>query len=257
MDTHANATPNMVGNGNPNQEDKKRPASERWDETIGDFWEYKLRHPMTLYRLVGILGIPLILFLGYLTISFTLQYFSKPKPVEPIYVKIEGIRQLGRLHLVKHHYESVIPITRNKMDRHDAIKKQRLQFLLKAPVEISGYIDLSQMTISMVEGKDSLVDIHIPPAQASDPYLDFSKTEEFLVDGKVRFFGNYIEFINHERAYYDIVRGLNESKERVKDRAVGSGLLDQTTDKAKMFLRNFVNNLGYRANIVVDSTLQS
>lgn len=219
---------------------------ERLEASLEKFYGFRLWNPRFMQSLVLMLGLALV---GG-SIWATVQFFKIPKPVEPVYTKIEGIKRLGELHLVKQHYESIIPITRQKLNRKDELKREKLQFLLRAPVEVSGYMDFSQ--IKLVLQPDSLVEISLPPAEISDPYLDFNKTEEYLVEGKFRIFGQYIENINHEKAYYDIARGINDAKEKVKKRAISNEILKETHQKAQIFLRNFVHTLGYRVSFITE-----
>ncbi|MEM6806157.1 MAG: DUF4230 domain-containing protein [Bacteroidota bacterium] len=219
------------------------------DELLEEFVKYKAWHPRFARTIIAILGIAVLL----VSAGLTVQYFLTPKAIEPVLTKVEGIKQLGNLRLVKHHYESVIPITKDKLTRAEIIKNQKLQFLLVAPVEISGFVDVSNMQVE--KKPDSLLIIRIPPSEISDPYLDLSNTEEYLMEGKSRLFGKYLEFVNHEEAYTSIVKGLNGSKEKVKERAIANDIGNQTENRAELFLRNFASNLGYRVQISIDSSL--
>lgn len=220
---------------------QKKTRADRAEEWLENLYDYHVWHPRFTRILVLIVGLGLILFVGVLIY----RQLVKAPAVEPLYTKVEGIKQLGRLRLVRHLYESVIPITKNKLDRHEAIKKQQLQFLLTAPIEIYGYIDLGQVKLD-VKARDSLVILTLPRAEHSPPYLDLANTEEFLMEGKRRLFGGYLEFTDHVKAYRDIVSGLNESKQKVIERAIANGLLTETEEKAAIFLRGFVRNLGYK-----------
>ena len=217
-----------------------RMLDER-EQGFQDFHDYHRYHPRWLNSVVWILGIGLIL--G--CVIFSIMFFTSSKPVEPIYTKIEGIKRLGQMHLVKQQYESVIPITKKKENRKGELKGETLQFLLIAPIEVTGYIDFSQIVLTV--HKDSLLKIQLPKSQLSRAYLDFSQTEEFLAEGKFKIFGKYWEMINHKKAYYEIASGINEAKKRVRENAINKhNILKETDEKAKMFLQNFVNTLGYR-----------
>lgn len=234
-------------------EDKDAKSSQQIDrieEYLGELYGYKLWNPRFLQLIVWALGLALMGYCGWTVI----QFFKKPKAVNPVYTKIEGIKRLGELHLVKQYYESIIPITRKKEKEKGLIIKrtlvdQQLQFLLLAPVEVSGYVDFSKLKLTVE--KDSLIKIVIPEAQISKVYLDFAKTEEYLVEGKFRIFGKYLENINHEKAYYDIARGINETKMRIRERAKVNDIKKETLLKAQIFLRNFIGTMGYRVEFVL------
>ena len=220
--------------------------SSQQEKNLANFYNYQIFHPRFLQVIVFILGIA-----GIITcLILTLQFFKSRKPIEPIYTKIEGIKRLGEMHLVKHKYESVIPITKKKEKRGE-LKKETLQFLLIAPIEVSGYIDLSKLILTLE--KDSLIRIQLPKAKVSKAYLDFSRTEEFRAEGKLKIFGNYIENINHKEAYFDIAKGINEAKARVRTTAEQKHeILKETHFKAETFLRNFVSTIGYRVEFMVE-----
>jgi len=214
--------------------------NQQQEQNLEHFYDYQIFHPRFLQVIVFLLGLGVII----TSLVLTLQFFKSAKPVEPIYNKIEGIKRLGEMHLVKQQYESVIPITKKKVRRGE-LKRETLQFLLIAPIEVTGYIDFSRLRLSIE--KDSLLKIQLPEPKVSKAYLDFSRTEEFLAEGKLKIFGKYLENINHKQAYFDIAGGINEAKERIRTTAVNKhDILKETQYKAETFLRNFVSTLGYR-----------
>ncbi|MEL6718499.1 MAG: DUF4230 domain-containing protein, partial [Bacteroidota bacterium] len=141
-----------------------------------------------------------------------------------------------------------------KEDKKGNAKKEKLEFLLKAPVRVSGYLDFSQIQLSVLQ--DSLLHIGLPPAQISKAYLDLKRTEEYLVDGKLRVFNRYFENIDHEEVYKDIARGINNNKIDIRKRAKINAIEKETLMKAKIFLRNFVSTLGYRVEFPNDPSMQ-
>lgn len=229
----------------------KRTLKERvadWSEQKGEpgiehFYKYLAWHPSFIQRLVVIIGTILLL----VTAFFTYRFFSTPPPVAEVYQRVEGIKRLGELHLVKQHYESIIPILKGKKKENG--EEQDLQFLLIAPVEVSGYLDFSKIKLDLQ--KDSLAVVSLPEPSISEVYLDFRKTEEFLSKGKLRIFGKYVERLDFKTAYYDIAIGINENKKKVAEQAKINGIEDETTRKAELFLRNFLNSLGYRVEFKV------
>jgi len=255
MSTHANPNRNTPSKSNisEQQNTKKSRLETRIEELEGNtqnFFNYQLWSPKMLNRVVLVAGMLAIAFCVWASFSF----FKKPAAVEPIYIKIEGIKRLGELHLVEHYYESIIPITKQKRKEGEDPESEKLEFLLKAPVKVSGYIDFSQIQLSVL--KDSLVRIDLPPAQISEAYLDLKQTEEYLVDGKMRVFNRYFQNINHEEVYKDIARGINDNKAEVRKQAKINEIERETLVKAKIFLRNFVSTLGYRVEFPNDPIAQ-
>lgn len=245
MSTHANPNRNRSANNNNSaqQQQKKSSLEARIASLEGktqEFYNYQIWSPQFFNRLILIAGILAIAF----CIWSSLDFFKKPVSVDPIHAKIEGIKRLGELHLVEHYYESIIPITKQKEDNDGNAKKEKLKFLLKAPIKVSGYVDFNQIQVSLQA--DSLLEITLPPTQISKAYLDLKETEEYLVDGRLRIFNRYLQKIDHKEVYEDIARGISESKTKIRDRAKGNAIEKETQMKAKVFLRNFVSALGYR-----------
>lgn len=250
MSTHANPKLSLdwkevKGRGLDADENISSPENaegrlDRLEERLDKFYGYRVWNPRFTQTLVLILGLALIGSSVWATVSF----FKIPDPVPPVYTKVEGIKRLGELHLVKQYYESIIPITKQKLNRKEELQKEKLQFLLIAPVEVSGFVDFSKIKLSLKP--DSLVEISLPTPETSEVYLDFKATQEYLAEGKFRIFGQYVENIDHEKAYYDIARGINDAKKRIRDRAITNDILKETEIKAQIFLRNFIHTLGYR-----------
>lgn len=245
MSTHANPNRNLASKSKTTkqQTNPSKNLEERIHALEGrtqNFYNYQLWSPQLLNRIILLAVITAVGFCVWASFSF----LKKPDAVEPIYTKIEGIKRLGELHLVEHYYESIIPITNLKEDNKGNPKNEKLEFLLKAPVKVSGYLDFSRIQMKVLE--DSLVHIELPPAQISEAYLDLKKTEEYMVDGKLRIFKTYFQNIDHEKVYKDIARGINNNKIEIRKRAKVNDIEKETHLKAKIFLRNFVSTLGYR-----------
>ncbi|MEN0051498.1 MAG: DUF4230 domain-containing protein, partial [Bacteroidota bacterium] len=252
MSTHANPNRNKPSKNNAleQQQQEKSNLETRIASLEGktqEFYNYQLWSPQFLNRIILVAG---TLAIGFCVWS-SFAFFKKSPSVDPIYTKIEGIKRLGELHLVEHYYESIIPVTNQKKDNNGKVKGEKLEFLLKAPVKVSGYLDFSQIQVSMQE--DSLLRINLPPAEISKAYWDVKKTEEYLVDGKLRIFNRYLEQINYKEAYKDIASGINKNKSDIRDRAKRNAIEKETQMKAEVFLRNFVSALGYRVEFANNS----
>lgn len=181
-----------------------------------------------------------IIILGVIIAGFfLLRPFFGPKKVDPAYAKVEAIKRIKDLTLVKHHYETIIPITKGK--------REKLQFLMVAPAEVSGYIDLSKLKYTIET--DSLIIAKLPPAEISQTRISLKNTKEYTFQRSIwdqvkeQYFDKNANYLD---AYDQIRTALDSAKMDVHRRAIINGLLDETEDKAEEYLRNMVNNLGYR-----------
>ena len=220
------------------EDDRPQEYLSQLEERLERFYENDRKNPFFIRNLF--VGFVLIVSLAILAFLYYHE-LKKPKPVAPVFTKVEGIKRLGELHLVKQHYESIVPIAKTKKKGKD-----RLQMLLVAPVEVSGYLDLSKLEIQMKP--DSLVEIVLPEAEVSDVYLNFKKMEEFSTGGKFRIFGSVLERADHEKVYYDIAKAIEETKLKVRKKAIQNRILTETQNKAQIFIQNFIHSLGYRVN---------
>ncbi len=188
------------------------------------------------------------------TILLAVGYFIyqklKTKPINPIYAKVESIKRIRELRLVKHHYESIIPITKGKGEADENLnkRKEKLQFLLVAPVEISSYIDLGKMKIEIM--KDSLLSVDLPQPELSEVYVDLKKTYEYTLDKKSILFGKTLEKRAYNEAYEDIARALYKSKIRVSERAIANHILIDARKKGENYIRSLFNSFGYRVEFI-------
>lgn len=172
---------------------------------------------------------------------FLLRSLIREKPVNPAYTQLEAIKRVENLVLVRQHYESLIPVTRKG-------KADDLRFLLRAPVEIDGYLDLSQVVFDLQP--DSLVVVYMPAAEVDTPYLDLEHTQVYapgqaLIDAMRE--GLTSERTSYLDAYDQIRGSLAEARYHVRQRAYANGILQQTQREGQRYLRNLLNSLGYRA----------
>ncbi|MEO1448939.1 MAG: DUF4230 domain-containing protein [Bacteroidota bacterium] len=182
-----------------------------------------------------------------------LKWLFRSDPIDPIYEKVEAIRRVRDLHLVKHHYETVIPITKAKRNGEQG----KLQFLLTTPAEISGFIDLSQTRFAL--RPDSLLLVQLPPAKLSKVHIDLRETEEYQADRRKLLFGKSIQRASYFEVYDQIRQALTQAKDRVRQRAIVNGIESETQSRAEMYLRNQIAGLGYRVEFLTatDSTSQA
>ncbi|MEZ4774726.1 MAG: DUF4230 domain-containing protein [Bacteroidia bacterium] len=184
-----------------------------------------------------------ILLLGILVLGFFLiKPLFAPKPVNPAYAKVEAIKRIKELTLVKHHYETILPITKGN--------KEKLQFLIVAPSEVRGFVDLSKLRYSI--NPDSLILITLPEPEISQTIISVRNTKEYTFQRS--FWGQMKEKFdpksNYLEAYDKIRTALDSASLDVHRRAIINGILDDTEDKAEEYITNMVNNLGYRVEFV-------
>lgn len=180
-----------------------------------------------------------MLLLGIIVLGFFLiKPLFAPKPVNPAYAKVEAIKRIKELTLVKHHYETILPITKGN--------KEKLQFLIVAPAEVRGFIDLSKLRYTI--NPDSLILITLPEPEISPTIISIQNTKEYTFQRS--FWGQMKEKVdpksNYLEAYDKIRTALDSASMDVHRRAILNGILDDTEDKAEEYLTNLINNLGYR-----------
>lgn len=181
-----------------------------------------------------------IIVLGLLVGAFFLiRPFFEDKPIDPVYTKLEAIKHIQEMTLVKQHYTTLIPVTN--------AKRENLEFLLRAPVQVYGNIDLSRVEFDVRE--DSLIAVHLPPAKIDEPYLDIQETEVFSA-GKSLFQKMSARLFSKNKTYleaYDQIRiSLDSASADVLKRAYLNDIEEETLDQAELYLRSLIGSLGYR-----------
>jgi len=173
------------------------------------------------------------------------QAWASPKPVNPVFAKIDHIKRVRHLRLVRHHYEGLIPVT--KPGRREG-EQGDLQFLLVAPARIEGYVDLGRLEVRVLP--DSLLRIWLPEPALSEVAIDLEQAHEYTLAGKGRFLGRRLERANYFEAYDQIRAAVAATQVRVQQRALENGILEDTRNKTEDYLRNLMRGLGYRVEFV-------
>lgn len=186
-----------------------------------------------------------IIVLGLLVAAFFLiRPFFQEKPVDPVYTKLEAIKRIQELTLVKQHYRSLIPVTEKG-------KPDELEFLLRAPVQVLGNLDMSRVRFELAP--DSLIIVTLPPASIQEPYLDIQEAEVFTIGNNVfqristRFFTKQTRYLD---AYDQIVAALASATDSVYQRALRNDIEQETMDQAELYLRSLIGSLGYRIEFI-------
>ncbi|MEO0474055.1 MAG: DUF4230 domain-containing protein, partial [Bacteroidota bacterium] len=133
--------------------------------------------------------------------------------------------------------------------------KNKIHFVFKANTSVSGYIDFASIKADV--HADSVVHFTLPPAKMSPVYIDFSKTEEYLIDGRFRIFGKEVSNTNYGKAFKHVQTTLRRSQREVEKRAIANGILEETETKAKAYLQQIAGAAGYQATYTfTESDLQ-
>ena len=179
---------------------------------------------------------------------FFIRPFFQDKPIDPVYTKLESIRNIQEMTLVKQHYTTLIPVTN--------LDNDKLEFLLRAPVQVYGNIDLSKVQFDVLE--DSLIAVYLPAAEIPDPYLDIQETVVFSA-GKSLFQRMSSRLFSKAQTYleaYDQIRiSLDSATTKVYDRAMLNDIEDETLDQAEIYLRSLIGSLGYRVQFFRTASL--
>lgn len=193
-----------------------------------------------------------VIILGILIAAFFLikPLIWKERTVDPAYSKIEAIKRIKEIQLVKHHYETIIPITKPAKKNREG----KLQFLMVAPAEVNGFIDLSKLKFKVE--KDSLIMVTLPNPEISQTIISLKNTKEYTFQRS--FWQKFQERLDRNTNYlaaYDQIRSaIDSARADIRNRAIINGILDDTQDKAEDYIRNMVNNLGYRVEFEENST---
>ncbi|MCB0840110.1 MAG: DUF4230 domain-containing protein [Bacteroidetes bacterium] len=221
----------MPENGNSVESTSSNPSSESNSGFTGNLLPLYMEASFITKTMVVFVTVTTVMTVGY----FFITWLLKDKPIDPVYTKVDSIKRVRHLTLVKHHYEGIIPVAK---------PNGKLQFLLIAPAEIEGYIDLSKMRVDL--GRDSMLKVVLPEASVSEVWLNLNQAREYTWKKNRWFIGRSLEIGNYFNAYEQIRTALAKSKMDVEKRAVVNGIKEQTLEKAKDYIRNMVNGLGYR-----------
>lgn len=148
----------------------------------------------------------------------------------------DAVLYTKELHLVRHHYETIIPITK-------AGKGDQLEFLLIAPAVVDGYVDLGKARFE--QGKNKEIVIALPEPEISDVQIDINETREYTTRKRplrLELPGN----TKYAEAYEAIRSAISDSRKEVATRALNNGIQKETRRRAERYLRNLFGSLGYK-----------
>ncbi len=188
--------------------------------------------------LVILLGLGILGGGGYLVYNWL--WGKKP---DPVHSKIESIKRVQELHLAKMHFESIIPITK------DNNRKEKFQFLLIAPMELSVYVDMKKVEFESLG--DSMLRVTIPQPEVSEVYIDFRKTKEYNYSNPSlmnKLFKR--ERFDYMKVVQEVQKEIKTGKKQVIARASSPAVMKDVINKAEAYLQNVLNSVGYRVEFV-------
>ncbi|WNJ17332.1 DUF4230 domain-containing protein [Pontibacter sp. G13] len=211
----------------PNVQDRLTRIEEFLYENV----EERVNHPVFFRNLLYVCIIASVCWLGW----WGIKLISKPPARRPIVEKIHQIRQLGELHLVKHHSNSIIPVYKDQKK-----DKKKLRLVMVSPAVVSGYINLDELKTEILP--DSMIKIHLPQPQVSKVQLDYRNTEELPISE------TWLDFENIQwgKAFGQIQLGIGDAQDSVRARAIRMNIEGDVWKQAEAFLKTQVEMVGYQ-----------
>ncbi|MEL6848939.1 MAG: DUF4230 domain-containing protein, partial [Bacteroidota bacterium] len=126
-----------------------------------------------------------------------------------------------------------------------------LQVLLMAPCQVNGFIDLRDMRFDVLE--DSLIQVTLPQAEINEPWIGITQTKEYTFRKNIwKRMGEKMnrKAFNYLAAYDQIRMAIDSTRREVARKAIMNGILEDTEEKAEDYIRNMVNNFGYRVEFI-------
>ena len=152
------------------------------------------------------------------------------------------------MRLAKYYYEAIIPIYNYswKDPEQKNVKSSALQFILSAPVEVSGFIDLSKVTYDDLG--DSTVLVTMPAPELTEPIVRLDSIKDYAIKNK----GFALQIRSRSgglfyKAFSAMQASIIKTKATVRQKAVASGLLKRTEKMGEIYMRNLLESLGYKA----------
>ena len=122
-------------------------------------------------------------------------------------------------------------------------EKAAPNMIVIASAEVTGFVDLKQLEFDYVN-EDSIVITRLPEAMLDSIIIKLPKKKRYIVgdvkpkqnpNGKGIFF----------EVYKQLKEAISEAKDRVKERALDAGILNDTEIMARQYLVNFGKSMGY------------
>lgn len=185
---------------------------------------------------------PLSLILLLITLVLGWLYFKVPdESVDQVNATtvLERMERVGKLELVKHHFNEIIELQRNSSQ--SIILRQLigssvnpdLKAVLISKGEAVACVDLTKLKIGDISVEENTLRIKIPKAELCYYKLDLDQTK--LYDLESGFFVSKAE----ELEFIDLAYKKAESQ--MKQAALKSGILDQADQQARVFIENLLS----------------
>ncbi len=153
------------------------------------------------------------------------------KPGTGSLAKLEEIKKIKELHLVKHNYQDISFIHR-KSDPSKAVRA-----ILVMPVSVTGYIDLEQ--IEVVHNEDSIERIILPDPILGDPNFYVDKMEI----RSVRDFQIHIGRDLYSEVLEYFKKLAVSRKDSIRKLSISNGLLTETRNESRKYVLSLLNGL--------------
>ena len=158
---------------------------------------------------------------------------------------VESVQKLSSLATAQGHYKAILSKEDNqlfgKSISFNFPGSKRTLFLV-VPADVTAGVDLDGITQKdvAINDKEKTIQLTLPAAAIiQDPSIDFKNIQTYSDEGIFRSDANWDE--GFELA--------DLAKERIKEDAVQSGLLETAETNAQASLKDFFENMGYEAEI--------
>jgi hypothetical protein len=155
---------------------------------------------------------------------------NKEKDSAIIFEKISQIRELS---VNKYYYTNVISFKQNKKIKDLQIPFTQKSFLIKYDGVIKTGIDLNDVKI--IENKNNNIKLKIKKVQILDHKID--EKNIYVYDEKTSLF-NKLEI-------KDVFTEISKEKEKIEQKIIKEGFLEQTNKNTQKLLENILRGLGY------------
>lgn len=162
---------------------------------------------------------------------------------DPGLISLEEIRKIREFHVVSFRYEDLF-FYHNKQDQG-----KRVVAIASVPVSLRAYFDMS---LAMLEQTDSLLILHLPSPEITDPSYAFDE----MRTKSVRRFSVVAGVDIHERMLNSLRDKVRERKPAIIRQAYDSGIREMAARQAEDYFSYFFSGLGYpKLSIRVGSAL--
>jgi len=129
------------------------------------------------------------------------------------------------------------------------------KLLVVVSAEVTGMVDLKSMKVKTV-GTDSLAIMYMPPAITDSVHIRMSDTKRFLANNKKEgIFSSGEEGLYFE-VYQQLKDAIVETESRVRKKAIEAGILEETDELAREYMRNVAKSMSSHAGFAENEPLE-